>query len=199
MRTKSAQNMSKLLHAAGCPQLAGGADGAGELNAAGAQLDLLSDEIEAVVKDCFLQGASQSRLDLWERSLRLQRSTAPIDQREKMLRAQLAVNPAQGTLSDYREMLRAAGVQGWLTEGETGLTVHCAALLGLTEAEVRSELDALLPAHLSWELTPVFNWLTMEACGRSFADWDGLDLTWAEMDSLTREELIEGSKSNGIN
>lgn len=198
MRTKSAQNMRKLLNATGCYQLTGESSGDWELNAAGAELDLLSDEVDALVKDLFVQEASPACLDAWERSIRPQRSTAPTEQRQRMLRAHMAVCPLKGTLSDYDEMLRAAGVQGRLVEGENGLSVQCAAILGLTEAEVRSELDALLPAHLPWELAPVFHWLTMEACSRSFADWDALDLTWAELDGLTREELLEGRKNNGI-
>lgn len=198
MRTKSAQHMRELLHAAGCGQLLEEPGGDGVLDAAGAQLDLLSDEIEALLCDLFLQGASIERLNVLEGSLRPQRSASPPELRQKMLRAHMAICPDKGTLADYGTMLPAAGVQGRLKEGEGGLRVCCAALLGLTEAEVRSELDALLPAHLLWELEPMFNWLTMEACARSFAEWDALDFTWAELDELTREELLEGRKNDGI-
>lgn len=194
MRTKSGQFMRELLNATGGYRLTGGTEGDWELEAAGSQLDLLSEEIETLYGDLFVHGAADDCLNRWESWLRPQRSAASIEQRRKMLMQQMAVCPTKGTLSEYGGMIYAAGVQGRLTEKDAGLVVCCGGFLGLTETEVRKELDALLPAHLSWEIEPVFDWSTMEATGRSFADWDALGLTWANLDGLTREELLRGGK-----
>lgn len=199
MRTGSAQAMRELLNATGGYRLTGASDGDWDLLAAGSQLDLLSDEIETLYGDVFAEGASAGCLDLWESWLRPQRSAAPIDQRRRMLMQHLAINPEKGTLSEYGEMICAAGVRGKVAEGGSGLVVRCGGLFGLTEVEARKELDALLPAHIPWEIEFVFDWSTMETSGRSFADWDALKLTWAELDGLTREEILKGGTSNGIN
>lgn len=198
MRTKSAQYMRELLNATGGYQLTGESDGDWELIAAGSQLDRLSDEIETLYGDVFAEGATAECLNIWESWLRPQRSVASIEQRRKMLMQQMAVNPAKAALSEYRDMIYAAGVHGIPEEEESGLTLLCSGFLGLTETEVRRELDALLPAHLSWEIEPVFDWMTMEASGRSFVDWDALGLTWKELDALTRDEILKGGTNNGI-
>ena len=195
MRTKSAQFMRELLNATGGYRLTGRTDGDWELEAAGSQLDLLSEEIETLYGDLFVHGATNDCLNHWESWLRPQRSAASIEQRRKMLMQQMAVCPTKGTLSEYDDMIYAAGVHGRLTENGGGLVVRCGGFLGLTETEIRRELDALLPAHLAWEIEPVFNWSTMEAAGRNFADWDALGLTWAELDRLTREEVLKGGKA----
>lgn len=195
MRTKSAKFMRELLNATGGYRLTGGTDGDWELEAAGPQLDLLSEEIETLYGDLFVHGATDDCLNRWESWLRPQRSAASIEQRRKMLMQQMAVNPEKGTLSEYGSMLYAAGVQGRLTENDAGVVVCCGGPLGLTETEIKRELDALLPAHLDWKIEPVFEWSTMEATGRSFAEWDALRLTWAELDSLTREEVLKGGKA----
>ena len=199
MRTRSAQYMRELLNATGGYRLTGESDGDWELIAAGSQLDLLSEELETLYGDLFIEGATADCLNLWESWLRPQRSAASIEQRRRMLMEQMAVNPGKGTLAEDRDMIYAAGVHGRAAEGEDGLILYCGGLLGLTEAEVRKELDALLPAHLPWKLEPVFDWSTMEASGRSFANWETLDLTWAELDSLTREEVLERGNNHGIN
>lgn len=193
---RAAQHMRDLLNATGGYQLS--ETGEGELLAAGAALDLLSDGIEALVGDVFVLGASADHLDLWESWLRPQRSVAALEYRRKMLSRQMAICPEKGTLSDYKEMICAAGVLGRAAESESGVTVHCSGLLGLTEGEVRKELDALLPAHLPWEIEPAFDWLTMELGARTFADWDALKLIWAQLDALTREEVLERGENNGI-
>lgn len=199
MRTRSAQYMRDLLGATGGYQFDAESVGDWELSAAGAELDRLSDELNALFDDVFVQKAAELCLNLWESCLRPQRSTATIEQRRKMLHQQLAVNPGKKTLDEYKDMIYAAGVHGRVTESSGGLTVLCAGLLGLTEAEAKKELDALLPAHLSWNMEPVFEWGTMEASGRTFAEWDALDHSWAELDALTREEILEKGETYGIN
>lgn len=191
MRKGAAQRMREVLNRTGAYRLTGETSGDWELNAMGTGLDRLSEGVDLLLSDLFVEDASTDHLDVWEGWLRPQRSQATTDQRRRMLRERLAVHPGKGSLAEYADMLWAAGVLGRLRETGTGLSVEAGGFLGLTETEVRRELDELLPAHLPWEIEPVFNWLTMEATGRTFRDWDALNLTWEELDSLTREEILE--------
>ena len=76
-----------------------------------------------------------------------------------------------------------------LLEGESGLTVVLGRLLGVTQAEAQRELDQLLPAHLAWAWEESITWVAWDAYSHSFEEWDGLGLTWAQLDQTVREDL----------
>ena len=85
--------------------------------------------------------------------------------------------------------LPGAGVRGLLLEGESGLTVVLGRLLGVTQAEAQRELDQLLPAHLAWAWEESITWVAWDAYPHPFEEWDGLGLTWAQLDQTVREDL----------
>lgn len=186
----TAERMRRILNETGCYQLTGDTPGDWELTAMGAELDRFSDELEQVVQNIFLLDCDESTLNSWELCIRPQCSTADSEKRKELLLARLSVHPHGTTLADCEALLKAAGTAGKLIENADGsLTVELGGTVGLTEQQVETELRVLLPAHLMLTVTPVLNWQTLECSNRTFADWDSLDLTWGELDTLTREQV----------
>ena len=68
-------------------------------------------------------------------------------------------------------------------------TVVLGRLLGVTQAEAQRELDQLLPAHLAWAWEESITWVAWDAYSHPFEEWDGLGLTWAQLDQMVREDL----------
>lgn len=187
---QSAERMRTYLNESGCYRLTGDTPGDWELTAMGAELDRFSAELEQVVQNIFLGDLDTATLNSWEQCIRPQRSTADPQKRKQMLLARLKIHPHGSTLADCNSLLLAAGAAGELTENTDGsLTVNLGGTYGLTDERVQQELTRLLPAHLTFELAPVLNWQTVDCAARSFSDWDSLDLTWGELDALTRDEL----------
>lgn len=105
----------------------------------------------------------------------------------------MAARPGDFTWAAPKRLLPGAGVRGLVLEdGEGGLKVLLGRLLGITQAEAARELDQLLPAHLAWAWDTAVTWVALDAYPRSFEAWDGLGLTWAQLDGVSRQDLENG-------
>lgn len=187
---QSTQHMRTNLNESGCYRLTGDTPGDWELSVMGAELDRVSDDIDRLLQQVLLLQCDEETLNAWEQWLRPQRSSAGIAHRTKMLRQRFSVRPTVSKLPAYA-LLLSGGAAGVLTESDAGLSVLCGGFCGLTEQEVTKELDALLPAHLPWQVVSVKNWQTIDYAEHSFAHWDARKLSWSELDALTKEEIEE--------
>ena len=107
--------------------------------------------------------------------------------------SRMAARPGDFTWAGTQRLLPGAGVRGLVLEdGEGGLKVLLGRLLGITQAEAARELDQLLPAHLAWAWDTAVTWVALDAYPRSFEAWDGLGLTWAQLDGVSRQDLENG-------
>lgn len=185
----AAERMRDELNATGCYALDGTTPGDWDLLAMAQAVADLDNELEQLVQDVFLNDCTDDTLTQWEQCIRPQRSTAAAERRKEMLRSRLAIHPHGSSIQACSALLPAAGVYGSLTESESGLTVNLAGIDGIPEEKALQELSTLLPAHLTYQITPVVTWQTLELADRTFEAWDDLSLTWNELDALTQAEL----------
>lgn len=191
MREKSADRMRRILNGTNGYKLTGDSPADWELDACGAGLDRLEQEIDLLLGDLFADTASAERLDRWDRLFRTQPSEGTLEERQAILRERFAMNPGKFRVGEFSPMLPAAGVVGEVKEAPNGLQVVVGKQLGLGEAEIRRELEEILPAHLPWEWLEAMNWVKLDAWAPDFAVLDSWGLTWAEFDGLTQDRLRE--------
>lgn len=186
---RAAEHMRQVLNATGIYRLTGGALIDQELKAYGAGFALLEDAFQELYEELFVKTAPEERLKIWERLFRPQTSQGEAEKRRDMVLARLSVRPEQYRPQDFSAMLRGACVHGTVRETPEKLKVVLGGILGISEEEARRELDRLLPAHLPWEWEKTVSWLTAEARGRTFGEWDGRGLTWAQLEALDWDGL----------
>ena len=186
---RAAEHLREILNATGVYHLTGDTPVDWELEAYGAGFAVLEDAWEKLREELFLETAPKSRLDRWEELFRAQPSSEGEQERREALRVRFSVHPGLHTPGEFSAMLKAAGIRGAVRETEEGIRVALGRFLGITEEEARRELDRLLPAHLPWELDKSATWAALNACGKTFADWDALGLDWAAWDALDWNDL----------
>ncbi len=189
MSETAADRIRRFLNAAGCYRLTGETSADWEGNACGAGVDAVEQALEALLEDLFPETASDQRLDAWEPLFRPQPAGGDLEQRRKMLGCRLAMNPRRFLPEDFCEMLPAAGVEGEVVEKDGGLQVLVGKRLGLTEQEIRRELDRMLPAQLPWEWVEDMNWAALDAYSVPFSSIDSRGISWDELDAMTLEQL----------
>lgn len=194
MSEKASERMRRILNSTGGYRLTGESSADWEINACGAGLDSVEQAISGLLDDLFPPTASRARLDDWEKLFRPQPSSAGLEDRRAMLGERLSMNPGRFTPREFSPMLRAAGIAGEVLEESGGLRVLFGRCLGITEEEAKRELDDILPAHLSWEWDDSVNWTALDAWAPDFETLDSRQLTWEEMDGLTRDSLANLEK-----
>ncbi len=188
MSGKAARRMREILNGTEAYRLTGESLADREINACGAGFDLLERELEGLLADLFISTASESRLAVWEQTLRGQASGGTPDERRAALAGRLSMNPRRFRPEDFPSLLRAAGLEGAVREESGGLRIFLGKLLGIPGEEARLELDRLLPSHLAWEWDEGVCWAALDAWLPKFEALDGLGLSWEELDGLSREE-----------
>lgn len=189
MSEKAAERMREILNQTGGYRLTGESSADWELNACGEGLDSVERAADSLLCDLFALTASGKRLDDWEKLFRPQPSSAGLENRRTMLWERLSMNPGRFTPEGFSSMLRAAGIVGEVVEENGKLRVLFGRCLGIPEEEAKRELDAILPAHLLWEWDDSINWSALDAWASDFKTLDDRKLTWAQIESLTREDL----------
>ncbi len=197
MSERAAERMRRILNGTGGYQLTGESPADWEINACAAGIDGLDREMEALLSGLFPKSASEQELELWEKLFRPQVSGGSLEERREMLNQRLSMNPRRFTPREFSPMLRAAGLAGEVLEQAGGLRILAGKRLGLTEEEIRRELDEILPAHLPWEWVEEMNWAALDAWAVPFSVLDGRGLSWETLDALTKEQLEALEKEDG--
>lgn len=183
------EHLAQVLEGTGLYELTGSSPVDWELAAYGAGFALLEERFDQLLGDLFPATASREKLAQWEELFRPQRARASLEDCRETVQCRLAIQRDGFTPPDVQALLPGAGVRGLLLEGESGLTVVLGRLLGVTQAEAQRELDQLLPAHLAWAWEESITWVAWDAYSHPFEEWDGLGLTWAQLDQMVREDL----------
>lgn len=186
---RAREHMAKILSGTGLYHLTGSTPVDWELFAYGAGFALVEERFDKLLGDLFALTASRERLSQWERLFRDQLSTASLEDCRDTVHSRLAARPGNFSWKDVQALLPGAGVRGLLTVSGDTLTVVLGKLLGVTKVEAERELKQLLPAHMAWEWDESVTWVALDAYSESFAQWDGLNRTWEELDALTRANL----------
>lgn len=188
---RAAAHMRQVLEATGLYQLGEDSPTGWELEAFGAGFALLEERFDRLLEDLFPQTAGEGRVGQWEALFRPQPSQAALEERRGMVLARQALGEKPFTLAGVQALLKGAGVRGLVLEEAEGISVVLGKLLGVSKEEAARELDQLLPAHLPWDWEEAVTWVALDACRRTFAEWDGLGLSWAQLDEIDREDLEE--------
>ena len=91
------------------------------------------------------------------------------------------------SMDEAAERARADAAQ--LQEQYASRLSQADAEIAQKRVEAQRELDQLLPAHLAWAWEESITWVAWDAYSHSFEEWDGLGLTWAQLDQAVREDL----------
>lgn len=187
--SSSAQRMREILNATGAYHLDENSLIACETEACGIALDSLENEMNSVLSNLFAETADESGLNRLETLYSSQPSSAQLDDRRKAAKARLAMNPSHFTVKYLPDMLTAANILGEALEEDGKIRVLFGRAAGVSEQRAKADLAALLPAHIEIIWDETLNWATLAAFANSFSHVESLSLTWAQLDSLTREEL----------
>jgi hypothetical protein len=141
---------------------------------------LLEEMLAGILRDAFVQTAQGEALRRFETLVGLPaRSDVSAANRRELVIYRMSVAPYDFTAVKMLNSVRAAGVEAEIIEDAQNerLHVNSHALIDptLTIELARERLEALLPAHLEWELD--FGFTTAD-------DFDSLDLTWNELDAF---------------
>lgn len=124
-----------------------------ELLAYDVGFSVLEKEIESLLKDLFVETASDEILREHELRFRKIPSTESIDVRREMILARYGDCGNNCACTRFEKLLKAAGVEGEIIENypNNSLTVKVKKLLGIPQEQAKSELQTLMPAHLEIE------------------------------------------------
>lgn len=189
MSGKALSRMREILNSTGIYRLTGESSADWETNACGAGFSLLENALESLLGSLFALLSPEEGLDRWEKLFRPQVSSDTLERRRNMLHNRLSMNPGRFSPGEFSSMIYGAGVEGEVLEDGEGLRVLLGRTLGVTEEEARRELDQVLPAHLPWEWDDSVNWTALDAWAPDFETLDARELSWDEVDVLTRERL----------
>lgn len=194
MSEGAAKRIREILNKTGAYKLTGETSADWEVTACGVGIDSCESAISCLLADLFAETASSSRLDEWEKLFRPQPSSAKPEDRRRIVKARLSMNPRHFTADDLPHMLTAAGIYGTALEENGGVRVLVGRRVGISAEQTRKELDEVLPAHLLWQLDESVNWTALDAWTEAFENLDNRELTWEELEALTREQLEQLAK-----
>lgn len=159
-----------------------------ELLAYDAAFAVLEELLEEIRLQAMIQTSTGEGLRAHERLVGLgQREGLSDDIRRDLILYRLSVAPFDFTAEGMVRSMRAAGLDGQLTEHspEERITVRSNAFIDRFEDldSLKARLSEMLPAHLDWEFdTGYLTWDMFDSREVVWDRWDGLDFTWDMFD-----------------
>lgn len=160
-----------------------------ELAAYRAGIDPLTEAMEQLEGDLFVETAGDQRLAKWERLLGfpLRQNLPDAQNRRRRIISSLSLDEGSFTMEGILTALLAAGMDAWVEEDFANhrLLVHNKGLIGDfgTIQQVIDSAKAVLPAHLEAEFDlGGVNWTQWEQLYASWSVFDQSGKTFGEMD-----------------
>ena len=167
-----------------------------ELAAYDAAFLLLEELLWQVWQNAFVQTATGEALRLYEKLVGLPERTYMDEQtRRELIIYRLSVAPFDFTAEKMLGSMRAAGIEATLTEYPESerLIVRSISLIDptLTIDIAKNRLEALVPAHLEWDLDFGFtDWICLETLNYAWNGFDALDCEWGNLDISIQNLII---------
>ena len=158
-----------------------------ELSAYAEGLQMLRDELDTMLRECFPATAEDYGLEIPERLWGKVRSDLETEKRRQMLIARSSFGYDDFTLSGIQKLLCFLGVEGVVYEYPlTNRIVVDTKGRNLTPGQknwIRTQLESLLPAHLDIDvLWGTFCFDDIDDKNLTFDYMDSQSMTWSEID-----------------
>ncbi|MBC8570526.1 hypothetical protein [Zongyangia hominis] len=180
--------MGSALRPLGLYDLREGSFVARELRCYAAALDAVDDALDALLREGFVQTASETGISRME-AITSSRQSAdmPIEKRREMLLYRFAHRPDDFSPEGMKNGLRAIGLDATLVEllaQEQLVLSDSSAMADLSQyLRVRREAGQLLPAHLEVLFDMgTLTWAVFEGKNHTWSQWNNLALNWMELE-----------------
>ncbi len=158
-----------------------------ELEAYALVLDEINTQLSRMLKECFIETASDYGLSNREIVIGAVRDDLSVTKRRNMLRLRESITSSSFTLSEIKKSLESFGLQSVIYEYPSLFTVVIEAVGSYSSAQqawIRAQVEKIMPAHISVQV--IFGgptWSDSDAKNNTFSYIDALDLSWDDIDS----------------
>lgn len=152
------------------------------------EFDRLNDNIDEMLRECFISTACDYGISLRELVIGAVRDDLDIEKRRQMLTMRECININDFNISGIQKALNSFNVDSIITEYPSFNMVTVNAIGGYTQKErswIKTEIEKIMPAHLDVQI--IFNGLSWEEFDNkdiTFSELDGKDMTWDEIDNF---------------
>ncbi len=160
-----------------------------ELSAYAAALDAHRENLDAVLRECFLSTAETYGIELREKVFGSPRTDYSITDRRNMLMLRNSIGESDFTLDGFDKIMQSLGVTDYtVTEMPTLQTVSVSiggSYNSRDKAWIINEVTKFVPAHIRCNV--YFGgktWSELDALVGTYAEFDSNNYTWAQLNNL---------------
>lgn len=158
-----------------------------ELQSYSDQIDGVSDEIETVLRECFLSTAEDIGLSSYEELVGAERIELTLEERRDMVKKLLLLDENDFTYAGVMRFFDSLGFECTITEYPQYFDLLIEPVHGgyseTEKAYIRKRAEEFLPCHLTFTIEfRQADWNSYDALENTFDDWDALGMDWDELD-----------------
>lgn len=157
-----------------------------ELKVYAEALERHRNNIDEVLRECFITSACDYGLELREKVVGDIKTQYSLSKRREMLSIRKGFNETDFSVNDIGKFIRGLGVTEFNISENPAQNVMSVCIGGSypdSEAKwIKKQIQEILPAHLqAFVYFGGKTWHQYQTSGRTFAELDALDLTWKEI------------------
>lgn len=165
-----------------------------ELTVYSDEIDLLHTELENILKEFFINTATDYGIYLRERIFGSIKSNLPLNERRKILLNRYSEKSYKCNKKSVEKSLISAGMNGYITEypERNLLYINCLNMFDTTITREMAERIILefIPAHLDVEFDyRTLTWEHIDNLDLDFSNIDETDLTWENIDNYDESQI----------
>ena len=158
-----------------------------ELFAYSAALDVFSEEIDEIIRECIVATAENEGLSFYEKLVGTLDDKADIETRRAMIISLLNLNTNDNTHNGIKRFFESIGLECDILENPSIFDLYIMPLGGnFTASEKRYMINRakkFLPCHLTFTIDfRTSTWADYDAKNRTFNEIDELGITWEEFE-----------------
>ena len=159
-----------------------------ELRTYAAELDRIDTMHERLLREMFLSTAQSEGLGEYELIFGPERISESLSERREKLMMRLTLGGGDFTVSGVSQALDSFGLDYIISEFPSLNRLNIIAQADYSKPEqnyIKREVGKIIPSHIAYQL--VFNtlkWSQLDARDKTFAQLDGDNLTWKQIDEI---------------
>ena len=159
-----------------------------EVSAYAEGLDNIITKLEELERECFIATATSYGLDLREKLFEYQDKNQSVESRRELLLFRGAVTANDYTKASIEHALSVCGMDASIIENtvSSAITINNLSQISdsTSEEEIKTKAKEFLPTHLTVNYDfSTLTWNVIDTNDFTFAQMDGADLTWAQIDN----------------
>lgn len=163
-----------------------------ELLSYAAVLDIIDENIDELIKECYLSTAEDFGVSIYEKLDGAERTDLSIEQRRKMLENAFAVNANDNTLKGLEKFFSSIGLEYSIKERPHICDLYIRAKgRDYSETEQKYIIDRaekFLPCHMSFTIDfRTVNWAYFDSLNLTFQEMDDKNMTWKQIEQYKEE------------